>query len=131
MSPDEADKILKLVLLALASSMHPVVDAVHALIVSVRTLMVPEKVVMVQVVPPTQVAASRVRSSEEVGAEAPVAPPLVVDHIAVEVLSQVQVVEQTANRAAACARSGARNASARKGRGVCSLVVSVNVDCLG
>lgn len=106
--------IVKLVPFALASRTHPAVDAVHAPIVTVPTAIVPANVVIVQVVPPTQVLASKVTSSAEVGAEAPVAPPEVVDHIAVDVLSQVQVVLQTPNRAAASAETGARNASARR-----------------
>jgi hypothetical protein len=96
--------------------MQPAVDAVQADIVRESIVMVPENVVIVQVVPPTHVAASSVTVSPATGADAPVAPPLVVDHIAVEVLSQVQVVVQTANRAAAWATSGAQHASARSKR---------------
>lgn len=57
--------------------------------------------VMVQVVPPTQVAVSKIAVSVAPGTEAPGAPPLVVDHIAVDELSQMQVVVQTAKRLAA------------------------------
>jgi hypothetical protein len=96
--------------------MQPDVDAVQALMVNELIDIVPANVVMVQVVPPTQVLALRVTSSAEVGADAPVHPVSVAHHIAVDVLSQVQVVEQTANRVAACARSGARNTSARRKR---------------
>jgi hypothetical protein len=111
--------------------MQPVVDAVHAPHATDNAEIVPEKVVMVQVVPPTQVDALIVTSSLAVGAEAPVAPPLVVDHIAVDVLSQIQVVVQTANRAAADASSGARNASARRKRPKSLfMVVPINVEHL-
>jgi hypothetical protein len=96
--------------------MQPVVDAVHAPMVNVATEIVPANVVMVQVVPPTQVAASRITSSEDVGADAPVAPPLDVDHIAVDELFHVHVVVQTANLFAASATCGARKASARRKR---------------
>lgn len=59
--------------------------------------------VMVQVTPPTQVAASSVTVSAEPGTEAPVAPPVDADHIAVDDASQVQVTVQTAKRDAAAA----------------------------
>lgn len=92
--------IATLLLLTLKSRIQPVVDAVQAPIVrefSDRFAFT----VIVQVVPLTQVFASSVTSSLPVGADTPVAPPEVADHIAVETLSQVQVVVQTAKRAAA------------------------------
>jgi len=57
--------------------------------------------VMVQVVPPTQVALSMITASALPGTDAPVTPPVVVDHIVVEEPFQVQVVTQTAKRLAA------------------------------
>jgi hypothetical protein len=95
------ETIVKFVLFVLALMMHPVVDAVHAPHVTLAIEIVPANVVMVHVVPPTQVPASSVTSSPEPGADAPVVPPLTVDHIAVDELSQVQVVLQTAKRDAA------------------------------
>ena len=94
---------VKFVLFVLAAIMQPVVEAVHAPQVIEEAEIVPANVVMVHVVPPTQVFASSVTSSPATGAEAPVAPPLVDAHIAVDVLSHVQVVAQIAKRAAACA----------------------------
>ena len=81
--------------------MQPVVLAVHALIVSELIAIVPANVVMVQVTPPTQVLAFNVTSSADVGADAPVQPVSVAHHIAVDVLSHVQVTLQTAKRVAA------------------------------
>lgn len=108
--------IVTLLLLTLKSRMHPVVVPVHAL--NVRELMLIVAFgVIVQVVPPTQVLASKVTSSALVGAEAPVAPPDDADHIAVLELSHVHGVVQTAKRAAASApvsasvkKNAARNA---------------------
>ena len=100
-----------LLLFALKSRTHPLVEAVQAPIVIEDTVTVVFTVI-VQVVPPTQVAASSVTSSAELGTEAPVAPPLVADHIAVLDASQVQVVAHIANRAAASAENeNAQNAS--------------------
>lgn len=83
--------------------MHPVVEAVHAPQVIVCAEIVPANVVMVQVVPPTHAVLLKIMSSPATGAEAPEQPVLVAHHIAVEVLSQVQVVAQKPNRVAACA----------------------------
>lgn len=114
------NEALTLLLLTLKSKMHPVVDAVHAPAVMLLTARL-ALTVIVHVVPPTQVAASRVTSSAELGADAPVAPPDVADHIAVLELSHVHVVVQTAKRAAASAcvtqssaqrRNATRSASA-------------------
>jgi hypothetical protein len=90
--------MVKLVLLVSALITQPAVDAVQVPQVTDLIEIVPENVVIVHVVPPTQVAASIITSSVATGAEAPVAPPVDVDHIAVDVLSQVQVVVQTAKR---------------------------------
>lgn len=109
---------MKFVLFVLAAMMQPVVEAVHAPQVMDWAEIVPENVVMVQVVPPTQVAPSIITSSAEVGAAAPVAPPEPTDDhmmpVVMPSLFHVHVVAHTAQRFAACARSGARNASARK-----------------
>lgn len=94
--PPVVAEIVKLVLLVLAAIMQPDVDAVQAPQVMVATEIVPANVVMVQVVPPTQVAPSRMTSSPATGADAPVDPPDDVDHMAVDELSHVQVVVQTA-----------------------------------
>src|SRR5258708_7897022 len=91
-----------LLLLTLKSRIQPVVVAVQAPIVSERIVKLVFTVV-VQVVPPTQVAASKITASAAPGTEAPVAPPVLVDHIAVDEPSHVQVVVQTANRFAALA----------------------------
>ena len=88
--------------------MQPVVDAVQAPNVSEVTLTVVLTVV-VQVTPPTQVAPSKVTVSAEPGTDAPVVPPDDVDHIVVLEASQVQVTEQTANRAAALALAGSKH----------------------
>ena len=61
--------------------------------------------VIVQVTPPTQVAPSNIAVSLEPGTDAPGAPPVVVLHIAVEALSQVQAAVQMAKRLAATAGS--------------------------
>jgi len=67
------------------------------------------------VVPPTQVAASRITSSVVVGTEAPV-PPLVDPQIEVSIAVIVHVVAHVKKRLAACAISGAQHARARRKR---------------
>src|SRR5882762_10677254 len=91
-----------LLLLTLKSRMQPVVDAVQApkVIDCTATVVL---TVIVQVTPPTQVAASKVTVSAEPGTDAPVAPPVDADHIAVLAPSHVQVTVQTPNRDAASA----------------------------
>ena len=69
----------------------------------------------VQVVPPTQVAPSRITSSDAPGTLAPV-PPVVVPQIDVSTAVIVQVVLHVRKRLAACDTSGAKNASARRKR---------------
>lgn len=96
------DPIVGELLLALRSRTQPVVDAVHADIVRL-TILKFVFTVIVHVVPPTQVFASSVTESAEPGTDAPVAPPLVADHIAVLEPSHVHVVAQIAKRAAASA----------------------------
>jgi hypothetical protein len=96
--------IEKLLLLTLKSIIHPVVLAVHAPAVR-EVILAFVLTVVVQVVPPTQVAASKVTVSPEPGTDAPVAPPDEADHMAVLEPSHVQVVVQTAKREAASATS--------------------------
>lgn len=81
---------------------QPEVEAVHAPVLSEDMLKLVFTVI-VHVVPPTQVAASNVTSSPTPGTDAPVAPPDVVDHIAVLEPSQVHVVVHTAKRVACAA----------------------------
>ena len=105
-------------LLTLKSKMHPVVEAVQAPAVRLPKVvpLIVESTVIVQVTPPTQVAPSKIATSLAPGTEAPGAPPVVVDHIAVDVLSQVQAVVQIAKRLAASAKSGAKNTNQRRKR---------------
>lgn len=100
--PPEPSKLsnVTLLLLTLKSRIQPVVDAVQAPIVIEMTLTV-VLTVMVQVTPPTQVAAFKVTVSAAPGTEAPVAPPLEVDHMRVLDASQVQAAVHTAKREAA------------------------------
>lgn len=107
-----ADVSVMLLLLALKSRTHPAVAALHAPIVK-ETIVGLVLTVMVQVTPPTQVAASNVTVSALPGTEAPVAPPVVADHMAVLEPSQVHVTVQTAKREAASAQvPPSRSASA-------------------
>jgi hypothetical protein len=97
---------VKLLLLTLASRMHPVVEAVQAPHVIERHVgLYPEPKVAVQVVVPTHVPPSMITSSPLPGTEAPV-PPLAVPHIDVSAAVMVHVVAHVRNRFAACARSG-------------------------
>jgi hypothetical protein len=89
-----------LLLFTLKSTIHPVVDAVHAPIVIDVTFTV-VLTVIVHVTPPTHVAASKVTVSPDPGTDAPVAPPLEADHIAVLDPSQVHAAVQTPKREAA------------------------------
>jgi hypothetical protein len=107
--------MVQLLLLTELSNTQPLVDAVHAPPVIELTDMF-ALIVMVHVTPPTHVFASRVTSSDDPGAEAPVVPPDVVDHIVVLELSHVHAAVHTANRAtaSACAHSAPiRMANAR------------------
>ena len=94
--------------------MQPVVVAVQASILSDKIVKLVFTVI-VHVTPPTHVAASRITASPDPGTDAPVAPPVVVDHIAVLDASQVQAAVQTAKRLAASAADGAIRHS-EKGR---------------
>lgn len=93
-----------MLLLALLSMTHPVVAAVQAPQVNCCIVgLVAAAIVIVQVTPPTQVAPSNITASPEPGTDAPVAPPVDVDHIAVLELSHVHVTVHTPNRLAASA----------------------------
>lgn len=96
--------IVGLLLLTLKSRIHPAVVPVQPKVIERTVKLV--LTVIVQVVPPTQVAASKITASTPDGTDAPVAPPVVVDHMAVLAASQVQVVVHTANRLAAWAAQG-------------------------
>lgn len=99
-------------LLAEKSSTQPDVDAVQAPIVidtSVLLALIVAATVAVQVTPPTQVAPSNITASPDAGIAAPVAPPVVNDHIPVLELSQVHVTVQTANLFTASAADGNAN----------------------
>lgn len=95
-------QIVILLLFTLKSKIQPVVEAVQAPMVKLAMLGF-VFTVMVQVVPPVQVAASKITLSTDPGTDAPVAPPLEVDHIAVDDASQVHVVGQMPKRLAALA----------------------------
>jgi len=112
--PDvDEEPMVTLLLLALKSRMQPVVDAVQAPMVSDRIVGL-VFTVMVHVVPPTQVAPSNITASADPGTEAPVAPPVVVDHIAVLTPSHVQFVAHTAKRLAASADSDSKQSAMRE-----------------
>jgi hypothetical protein len=96
---------------------QPAVEAVHRPHVTVFAEIVPENVVIVQVVPPEQLLASKVTSSPATGCVVLFAPPLERDQIVSLLLSHVQVVAQAIrNFAVACAEVGAQHASARRKR---------------
>lgn len=108
-----APESVTLLLLMEKSRMQPVVEAVHALIVMEITVTF-VLTVMVHVVPPTQVLASKITVSTLLGTDAPVAPPVVVDHIAVLDPSHVHVVEQMPKRFAASAGVKQANSNATR-----------------
>jgi len=112
-----------LLLLTELSKIQPVVEAVQVPIVKDWIVHVPPKLsVAVQVVPPTQVALSKVTVSLAPGTEAPV-PPETEPHIEVSDGVMVQVVGQVRKRAAASAepeRVSARRRPRRKRFIICT-----------
>lgn len=122
-------EIATVLLLTLKSRIQPVVAAVHAPIVN-EVIAKFAATVIVQVTPPTQVAASSVTRSPATGADWPGAPPDDADHIAVEELSQVQVAVHTAKREAALALPMSANRIPRaRAKRFISFVSNVHIHC--